>query len=65
MTWQDFDDWHTLWDGEARFARLYHEDYHPRWRVYLSRQDQRIQLDPTLTWEEAKLVVQTLAGAQL
>lgn len=65
MTWDDYVDWDTLWIGHDRVARLYREGVYPRWTARLVGSTDRIPLDPALTWDEAKLVVQTLAGAQL
>ena len=73
MKWERFGNWETLFNDVDRLARLYHEDYYPRWTARLVDNSDngkdtritRITLDPSLTWEEAKLVVQTLVGAQL
>lgn len=68
MTWERFPDWDTLWVGDNRLARLYRENYYERWSARLltgNADDSRLYLDPALTWDEAKLVVQTIAGAQL
>lgn len=69
MTWGTYEQWWTLWSGEIRRARLYRPHYMAKWSARIIPGDggvtQRIRLDPALTEEEAKLVVQTLAGAQL
>lgn len=73
MEWYTYDGWWTLWDGNDRVARLYnpgsgYEYRYERWAVALMKGgDDRevIRLDPTLTEDEAKAVVVTLARSQL
>ena len=69
MMWEIYGGWETLFNDVDRVARLYHEDYLPRWTARLlngsdNGKGTHITLDSSLTWDEAKLVVQTLVGAQ-
>lgn len=69
MTWETYEQWWTLFSGADRIARLYRPHYAPKWKVRFIASGDGVEglchLDPALTEEEAKLVVQTLAGAQL
>ena len=69
MRWETYEMWWTLHARDwGRLARLYHPHYMAKWTVRLIADfepDEIISLDPTLTEEEAKLVVQTLTGGQL
>jgi hypothetical protein len=69
MDWYAYTGWWTLWDGNDRVARLYNpESRYERWSVALMKVGEgreNIQLDPTLTEDEAKAVVVTLARSQL
>ena len=67
MEWYEYTSWWTLWDGNDRVARLYklHEHRYGHWSVALIKNDREtIRLDPTLTEDEAKAVVVTLARSQ-
>jgi mannose/cellobiose epimerase-like protein (N-acyl-D-glucosamine 2-epimerase family) len=68
MEWYEYESWWTLRDGPDRAARLYKPGHHPQWSVALMKVGEgreNIHLDPTLTEDEAKAVVVTLARSQL
>ncbi len=64
MRWDGHEYWATLYDDYNRLARLYHEDYYPRWTARLVDNSDNGK-DTRITLDEAKMVLQTLAGAQL
>ena len=69
MEWYTYDSWWTLWDGNDRVARLYKPGHrYLQWSVALMKVGEgreNIHLDPTLTEDEAKAVVVTLARSEL
>lgn len=70
--WQDSHIGWILYQGEQAAAAIYDPDHPsnenrgPKWtaRVRMGAHIQTVTLDPSLSLDEAKAVVQTLAGAQ-
>jgi hypothetical protein len=67
VNWDEYENWWTLWsDDGRRLARLYKPEWEAKWgaRLNLALDAEFVQLDPTLTEDEAKAVVMTLSGAR-
>lgn len=69
MIWEKYDFFYALFTGPSGSrvlaAQLRAYPNKSRWTAYIYATTSLIQLDPTLTLEEAKLVVQTIVGGQL
>lgn len=67
MNWTDYTYWHSLYAdsaGSKALARVYTPGFYPKWTVAIITVAGHTQLDPALTLDEAKLVVQTLVGSR-